>query len=159
MNESGIHLRRATDEDAIAVWELANDPLVRAMSFLSKPIPWDEHIIWYRRQLHGEDTVFFVIENGNQEFLGNVRFALEGSTARISISLAAPARGGGLAGKVIGMACSQLFEGGQVDCVEAFIRPENAASIRSFLKAGFTPSHETLAHGEPALRFVLQRTD
>lgn len=157
MTYTGLRLRNATDDDALVIWELANDPLVRAMSFLSKPIPWEEHVTWFQRQLGGEHAALYIVENGKQDFLGNVRFAIEGNTARISIALASLARGGGLAAKVIEMACGRLFEGQRVDRVQAFIRPDNTASIRAFLKAGFERTQETFAHGEPAILFELCR--
>ena len=157
MKAQEIQLRKATIEDAKVIWRLANDPLVRSMSFISRPIPWEEHIVWYEGQLNSKTALFYILENAQHEFLGNVRFALEAGTARISIALAEGARGGGAGARSIKASCASAFEEPGIERVEAYIRPSNPASAKAFKNAGFTLKEETQAYGENAWLFELLR--
>ncbi|MBK6476399.1 MAG: GNAT family N-acetyltransferase [Flavobacteriales bacterium] len=157
MNNSILELRSAKREDAKAVWLIANDALVRSMSFLSDPIPWDEHLKWYNDQLSNNGAVIYVLVADDERIVGNVRFAVERNIARISIALAPSSRGNGTGTKVIRMGCKKLFGTHSVEVIEALIRPSNQASVNAFVRAGFQKGSETVAHGEKALISVLDR--
>jgi RimJ/RimL family protein N-acetyltransferase len=65
------------------------------------------------------------------------RFAIEGTSAVISVSLARDARGRGLGERLIALAGHRLFAETGVTRIDAWIRGENAASIRAFMAAGY----------------------
>jgi UDP-2,4-diacetamido-2,4,6-trideoxy-beta-L-altropyranose hydrolase len=178
MNEDSLHLRPATADDCRRVWEWANDPAVRAVSFTSESIPWEQHVAWFNRKLADANTCLWMavqagapvskpalsdsrvlkagLETGAP--LGQVRFDLDGSTATISVSLDAARRGKNLGALLIWSACQKLFRESTVEVIHAFIKPDNASSIRAFEKAGFEPAGQTEVKGCAALRFELKRS-
>ena len=156
MNEGSLHLRPATADDCRRVWEWANDPAVRAVSFTSDAIPWEQHVAWFTRKLADANTRLWIAEQDGAP-LGQVRFDLDGSTATISVSLDTTRRGKSLGALLIWSACHKLFRESAVDAVHALIKPDNAASVRAFEKAGFEPAGQTEVKGCAALRFELSR--
>ena len=157
MNEDALHLRPATADDCRRVWEWANDPAVRAVSFTSESIPWEQHVTWFTRKLADANTRLWIAEQDGAP-LGQVRFDLAGSTATISVSLDAARRGKNLGALLIWSACQKLFHEAAIESIHALIKPDNAASIRAFEKAGFEPAGQTEVKGCAALRFELKRS-
>lgn len=157
MNEDSLHLRPATADDCRRIWEWANEPAVRAVSFSSEPIMWEQHVTWFTRKIGDASTRLWIAEQDGAP-LGQVRFDLEGLDATISISLDASRRRKNLGALLIWSACQKLFRNSAVKTIHAFIKLDNAASIRAFEKAGFEPGGETEVKGCVALRFELKRS-
>jgi UDP-2,4-diacetamido-2,4,6-trideoxy-beta-L-altropyranose hydrolase len=156
LNEDSLRLRPAVAEDCCRIWEWANDPAVRAVSFTSEAIPWEQHIAWFTRKLTDANTRLWIAEQDTSP-VGQVRFDLEGFVATISVSLDARRRGKNLGALLIWTACQKLFRESGVEVIHALIKPDNAASIRAFTKAGFEPDGQTTVKGCAALRFALTR--
>jgi RimJ/RimL family protein N-acetyltransferase len=156
MNEDSLHLRPAIADDCRRVWEWANEPAVRAVSFTSEPIPWEQHVAWFNRKLADANTRLWIAEQLGAP-LGQVRFDLDGPTATISVSLDASRRGKNLGALLIWSACHRLFRESALEAIHACIKPDNAASVRAFVKAGFEPAGQTTVKGCAAHRFVLSR--
>lgn len=155
---SKFRLRRATIEDSWAIWNLANDPTVRASSFLSDSIPWDSHCVWLENKLKDPAYHILLAIEEPSEMLGVIRFeCVNSDTARISIAVATQRRGCGIGTSLITEGVNWIFRETQVATIEAYIRPENAASISAFEKAGFQYEMETLAHGQQALKYLFQK--
>lgn len=135
------------------VWEWANDPAIRQSSFSSEPIPWETHQAWFDSMLTDSNCLFLIIiENGQP--VGQVRFKIKDLQAIISVSLDQAKRGMGLGSKVIGMASRYLVQSNHSGVVHAYIKPENLASVRSFIKAGFVFFQETEINDHLALDYV-----
>jgi len=175
LNEDALRLRAATTDDCRRVWDWANDPGVRAVSFTSDPIPWEQHTAWFTRKLADANTRLWIagapvsdpalsdsrVPNAESETgapLGQVRFDLERSIATISVSLDAARRGKNLGALLIWSACQKLFRESAVETIHALIKPDNTASIRAFEKAGFESAGQTEVKGCAALRFELKRS-
>ncbi len=156
MNEDSLRLRPATADDCLHVWEWANEPTARNMSFTSEPIPWEQHVAWFARKLSNANTRLWIAEQERAP-IGQVRFDLDSSTASISVSLDATRRGKNLGTLLIWSASQKLFRESATEVIHAFIKPANAASIRAFEKAGFEPAGQTEVKGCAALRFELKR--
>ncbi|RPI48332.1 MAG: UDP-2,4-diacetamido-2,4,6-trideoxy-beta-L-altropyranose hydrolase, partial [Chloroflexi bacterium] len=62
-----VRARQARDTDARLVFEWANDPLTRAMSFHSEPIPWSDHERWFRRVTSPQGGVVLLIVEVEQD--------------------------------------------------------------------------------------------
>lgn len=154
-----ITLRPVEPADRRWIWELANDPAARAMSFSTEPIPWDSHCAWMDRRLADPNCRFFIATNEADEPLGQVRFELAETGAVISTSLVAGQRGRGYGSALILAACRQLFHETKVATVHAYIKPENAASVNAFAKASFSATDDAVVSGHRALHFTLHRTD
>ncbi len=131
-----LTLRPASEDDVRFVWEVNNEPTVRAQSISTDPIPWEAHQRWFADTLERDDRDLRIVED-NGERCGVVRFDLDDSTATISIALAATARGRGLGTRSIDRGCEMLCERGEIDRILAFVRPDNVASVKAFERAGF----------------------
>lgn len=139
MHMPNINFRKATMEDAKILWKWTNDPVTRAASFNSDPIPWEKHLAWLTCQLDSTDTIIYIIESSTKK-LGVIRYRINAETngeSIISISLDTEARGKGLAPLIISLSSNQFFKHYPDQVITAWIKPENKASIQTFTKANF----------------------
>jgi L-amino acid N-acyltransferase YncA len=83
-----------------------------------------------------------------------VRLDRAGTTATLSIGLAPEARGRGLAARLVRLAAVECLHSGWCRLVEARVRPENAASLATFRRAGFTDQGLTAGSGSVLFSLV-----
>jgi UDP-2,4-diacetamido-2,4,6-trideoxy-beta-L-altropyranose hydrolase len=152
-----LWLRPARNEDCRLIWEWANEPSVRAVSFTTDAIPWERHQEWFAARLNDPGCAFFIGLNEAGVPVGQVRCDVEGNIAVISISVDARFRGTGYGTKLIRKGAEMLFERGHIDQIHAFIRHGNEASYKAFERAGFQKREETMVRGHPASLLVLQK--
>jgi UDP-2,4-diacetamido-2,4,6-trideoxy-beta-L-altropyranose hydrolase len=149
-----LRFRRATAEDAQRLFDWANDPVTRAMSFRSGTIPWADHLRWLAAVLAAHDRLLLVVEGyaeGAWQPIGQLRFDAGGV---VSVGFDPAWRGRGLAAPALRRALSlpQVKEFGPL--YTAYIRPENAASQRAFRQAGFRYDGMARAYDVDCGRFV-----
>lgn len=172
MSDAPLWLRLGTKDDVDRVFEWANDPVTRQVSFNTEPIAYDQHVAWFERQLTGERQNLFIIvaralddEALPGEPLGVVRLdALQDlpTACVVSINVAPQARGRGVGGRALAAATEAAIKLG-FDTIDAYIRPSNVASVRAFEKAGYKLSephsdgHDggTAATNEASVKYVL----
>ncbi|MBI4326591.1 MAG: UDP-2,4-diacetamido-2,4,6-trideoxy-beta-L-altropyranose hydrolase [Chloroflexi bacterium] len=157
LNEDTLCLRSVTADDCRLVWEWANDTGVRAASFSSEPIPWENHVAWFSARLADPDCRFWLATDTEQRPVGQVRFNMAGREATISVSLDAGRRGKHLGALLIWLACRKLFREAPVEMINAFIKPGNAMSIRAFEKSGFEKAGAKEVKNQAALLLQLAR--
>ena len=151
-------VRPATNDDRETVYQWANDPQTRAVSFRQGPIPWPEHCRWFAARLADPDHLFYIVVSPGGEPLGQIRFALDpAGQAVISVGLDRNCRGSGLGGRIIRQACEQAITARSLTRVQARIRPDNAPSIRAFAKAGFRRCEPTPAPDHQAMTMEYTR--
>ncbi len=151
-----VKLRAAGLPDRKLLWEWANDPEVRAVSFHSDPIPWEDHVRWFDRKLGDENCLLYIASDDQEHSIGQVRFDLDADKATLSISMDRAFRGRGLGLQVLRAACREFFSQRPRAAIHAWVRPENDASLRIFRKAGFTDHARETINGCPALHLVLE---
>jgi len=137
--ETRLTLRKADFRDALDIFNTSNDPLVRRISFDTRPIEWQHHVSWLKEKLQNNNCVFFVAGT-LKEIYGQVRFDInpEKNNAVINISLNKNIRGLGLSSSIINRSVNTLFKMRKdVKSVHAFIKRENIPSNKSFKKANF----------------------
>jgi UDP-2,4-diacetamido-2,4,6-trideoxy-beta-L-altropyranose hydrolase len=156
MQEGRLRFRAAQLEDCDLVWEWANDPTVRAASFSSDPIPWEQHVSWFSARLADLDHLFYIVLLDTMP-VGEIRYQLEGQDATVSVSLAPKWRGRGYGAEVIRRASRRVLETTAANRIVAYVKPENIASMGAFVKAGFAQEGTASIRGQGALRFVLQK--
>ena len=105
----GITLRCARAEDVRLLWELANDPQVRAASFSSDPIPWETHVEWFAEKSQSSKSLLLIAEHRGGNPIGQIRFDLNGNEAELNISLVKENRGMGLAVPMIKEGLREVF--------------------------------------------------
>jgi UDP-2,4-diacetamido-2,4,6-trideoxy-beta-L-altropyranose hydrolase len=152
-----LRLRNATQEDCELVFGWTNDPVVRAASFSSEPVAWEDHCRWYERRMSDAGTLLLIAHDCNGTPVGQVRFQAESAESTVSISLGAAGRGRGMAAGIIDVGTSILFaERAEVDVVHAYIRQGNEASVKAFVKADFQLCAPGTHHPD-ALHFIRRR--
>ncbi|MBP0001026.1 MAG: UDP-2,4-diacetamido-2,4,6-trideoxy-beta-L-altropyranose hydrolase [Cyanobacteria bacterium SID2] len=155
LEASSIQLRPVREDDCDILWQWANDPLVRAVSFCSEPIPRTDHVRWLATKLSDRNCIFYLVLDANSVPIGQIRYEMTGDRhATISASIAAPFRGRGYGRQAICLGCQTLFQASAVEAIDAYIKPSNLASIQVFLKSGFENRGETIVRSQPALHLV-----
>lgn len=158
MLTGGVRVRAARAEDCGTVWEWNNDPVTRAFSFSSDPIPWADHVAWFEARVAGPAEAVLVAEDAEGRPVGVARFGRDGVVAEIGVTVAPERRGNGLGAAIIREATARLLDATDVQTVEAWIKPENGASIQAFRAAGFVfRGKDVHRSGQPAVRYVLER--
>jgi RimJ/RimL family protein N-acetyltransferase len=133
--------------DAEQVWRISNQSSVREYSINKREIAWHEHVTWFENAISDPALLFYVLEwNGN--VVGQLRYKrISSIAASVSISLSAETRGHGIAAKVLKEGDVRCFASWpEVAVVEAEISPRNAASIKTFLRAGYMKTDELREH-------------
>ncbi len=132
-----LNLRRAGKSDCRLLWEWANDPGVRAASFQTAMISWDEHAAWFADKL--DNGLIYIAEDQEGKPVGQFRIdRLRNGDAKVDVSVAPEKRGCGIAAALIQKAVQAAFRETELQRLHAYVKPENQASLRAFEKAGFT---------------------
>ena len=144
-----IKIRPAKAEDIKKVFDLSNDPEVRAHSIRTKPISWQEHQLWFTDRIAKTAEPFYIVEDPNGSFIAQVRLGPL-SDPVISLSISKSFRGQGLAAEIIKQ-CSQKC---RYRRIYAVIKKGNLASLKAFQKAGYKPfkedaEYQTLIYKKP----------
>lgn len=132
-----IWCRRVMDSDMELVWRWANDPIARKWSFSAEPIPWDDHVLWYRSQMADKSSILLLASTMNDEPLGTVRIDDVGQVGKVSVNINPDLRGHGFGSEVVGMGCRIASRELHLDRFEAYIQKGNVASLKTFKGVGF----------------------
>lgn len=157
MNAAHLHLRAARSEDCRLVWEWANDAEARAASFSSESIKWDIHRGWYANKLTNPNCFFYIVSDARGTPMGQIRFELGQRRAVVSISVAKETRGKGQGAALIVRGLNEFFESAPADTIDAYVKPDNKKSIKTFLKADFIDAGDAEMQGQKARHFVFHR--
>jgi len=151
-----VELRYVKDSDGRMLWDWANEPTVRQQSFSSDPIPWEHHLKWFAGKQQDPNCHQFIICNDTGEPVAQVRF--DGADqAEVGICVAATHRGKGYGTSSLELASAKLFRCSPVTQINAYIKPDNAASLHAFAKAGYRLAGTALVKGQEAVRMILER--
>lgn len=137
LEANSIQLRPVIEDDCEILWHWANDPVIRSVSFLSESISWTDHVQWFTSKLCNQNCVFYIALNQDNVPIGQVRYEITHKEATISLGLAESFRGQGYGSKLILLGCKKLGQKSVVERINAYVKPNNLASIRAFLKSGF----------------------
>jgi RimJ/RimL family protein N-acetyltransferase len=157
MRATLLTLRRAGGADCRLIWEWANDPEVRAVSFSPDPIPWEDHIRWYEAKWRDRNCFFYVATSSNGNLIGQIRFDKNEYEGVVSVSLAPALRGKGYGSALITQGVEKFFAESSANLVHAYIRINNQSSVRAFEKAGFSDAGTENIREQQSRHFVLKR--
>ena len=144
-----LSLRKATANDIDLLYEWANDPIVRANSFNSEFISYEEHIKWFNR-IMSNDTVIQYILMDNDIPIGQIRLNVNGHEAEISYSIFSDYRGKGYGRSILELIRQEIGEQYRnINRLVAKVRPENIASQKSFEKAGYELKYMCYEYNKP----------
>ena len=87
-----------TQRDCDIVFNLSNDPVVRANSFSQDKIEYPTHKIWFEKTVADKNTLFFLIflDENEKDFIGQIRYKRESENDTeciISLSMTEAFRG------------------------------------------------------------------
>jgi UDP-2,4-diacetamido-2,4,6-trideoxy-beta-L-altropyranose hydrolase len=129
------------------IYKLSNDKLVRDNSIHPEDIGYKDHVNWFNQVLSDEKMIILVVEKDAQ-FVGQVKFDIDGHQAIISLSLVSSQRGRGVGSMIIRESVNYLKRTfTNVEKIIAYVKNENIASVRSFEKVDFIFSREDKIHG------------
>jgi RimJ/RimL family protein N-acetyltransferase len=130
-------LRLARVDDARLIWMWRNDSVTQAMFRTSDEVSWEEHRDWYGRSLANAGRWMLVGEDAGHP-LGILRLDRKGrGSAEVNINVSPDNRGRGVGRDILALGVD--YAAGRLGLVrlEANIKPENAASVALFKRAGF----------------------
>lgn len=136
-----LNFRKAQLEDCRFVFELRNDPKVRAVSFSGDEITYDSHVKWYEASLNNPKRRICIVEDENVA-LGVIRFDISDNTqeAVVSINISPNAWGKGVGSFALQEGEKMLKEEfNQLAILVANVMDKNEASKRLFQKCNYKP--------------------
>ena len=136
ISKETLSLRKVNKKDESLLFNWANDYDVRKWSFNKKIITLDKHKIWFEGKLSNKNVLIWILEDENMP-AGMVRLEKEGSSILLNYLIAPKYRGKKLASKMLDMAMKELNNHWKNVKVWAYTLPENIASIKSLVNAGF----------------------
>jgi len=149
LQDSSLSLRRAIAADDELAWRWRNAESTRRYSFDSAPIALDSHRAWWRSALSREERVLLIGELAGLP-VGVLRFDLNAHVATVSIYLDPQLTGQGLGPALLRCGMRWLRQNLRaVNRVEALVKPENSASRKAFLAAGFQEERACFARSWP----------
>lgn len=136
------YLRAAAEEDKDLLFGWANEPAVRANSFSTSLITYEEHEAWYSKVMSAEDCRQYIYMHDGKP-VGQVRVEVCGKEAEISYSICAGMRGMGHGKNMLQLLRSQVKKDfPEAEKLTAKVKPDNIASGKAFLNAGYEKKYE-----------------
>ena len=157
LQNNEIRLRAVREDDCQLLWKWANEPDVRAASFSSEPISWEEHVQWFKSKMKDPNCAIFLGINCQGTPVGQARFDKKGSEALISISIDKEFRGRGYGSSLIKLGSQKIFEVFDVCKIHSYAKIENQLSKGAFVKAGYKEIGVTKIQGHPSLHLSLTK--
>lgn len=133
---NSIRLRKATLDDCRTLFEWRNDPITVAMSLVSEPVPWENHVAWFESSLTNPKRHLLVAELAGSP-VGTIRFDDLDDTSEISITVSPERRGQGMGTGLLEVADEWARMELGLDRIIARIKETNPASIAIFKKSGY----------------------
>jgi UDP-2,4-diacetamido-2,4,6-trideoxy-beta-L-altropyranose hydrolase len=155
-SDTRLQLRTASQEDALLLWQWANDAETLRNSFYSGPISWAAHRVWYAERIASPDTRFWILESQKVP-VGQIRYdRADANTARINFSVAPAYRGKRFGTQLLRLSADIAGRELGVRTVEGITFAENSASNHALIKAGFDVIEEKRIAGRSC--FVFSRS-
>ena len=129
-------LRKGRAEDALQLWELANNREVRNNSFNSDPISYDQHLKWLNKKLASKSSLIYVLDV-SVVLIAQIRYDKKDGVAEIDYAVTPGFRGKSIGRKILQMTWKRACRELGVELVRGIVKTDNKASIFSFVKAGF----------------------
>lgn len=140
--KSYMELVPAGEEHRRLVFEWANDPETRNMSFSEGEIPWEVHCGWFEESLKREDRKLYICMHDDTP-VGIYRLDFSGETAEISYSIAPEYRHRGYGREMLKAGEALVGKSfPEVKCICAKVKIGNEASRGLFRKLGYEEQAE-----------------
>jgi RimJ/RimL family protein N-acetyltransferase len=152
---NNLKIRRAEVSDTIIYFKWVNNPEVRAYSYSSEVISWEDHVNWFSNKINDPNYIFFIFENSSNEKIGQVRFEkIDDQNYLIGVSVASEHRGKGYGSEMLKMSCAKIKNIHSDSIIHAYIKIENNASTFIFEKAGFLYKENLIYNNFKSLHYI-----
>ena len=132
-----------TKSDCDIIFNLSNDPIVRANSFNQDRIEYTNHKIWFEKTISNANTLFLLVfvDESEKEFVGQIRFKRESENDTeciISLSITKSFRGKHISSEFIKLGIDELKQNwSSIKTIIAEVKDENLASNKLFYRENF----------------------
>lgn len=135
-------LRLCTEKDVDTIYRMLNDYEVRINSFNTKKISYEEHCKWYKESLTNKNRIMCIVEK-NKITIGQIRLDIYQNKAIISYSIEKNNRGKGYGKEILNLIKKEaIIE--KVLILQGFVKKDNIASRKAFIRSGFKETEEEL---------------
>ena len=136
---SKVTFRKANLSDINLYFNWLNDPEVRAKSFNSSIIKWEDHVKWFTDKISNPDYYFYLFQNQNLDYIGQVRIQkVKDNNSVIGVSVCSEQRGMGYGSIILIESCKDFLKLNNSFIINAYIKNNNISSKNIFEKAGFS---------------------
>jgi UDP-2,4-diacetamido-2,4,6-trideoxy-beta-L-altropyranose hydrolase len=136
--KSQLLLRKAALHDADLIYKWRNSAEVRRYSLNPAVLDHAKHIEWLQNALTNKHCVLLIAELNSDHPIGVLRYTVEHDNAEVSIFLNPNMIGKGLGSTILQLGAQWLKkEMPHIKQITAKILPENIASQKTFVQAGF----------------------
>lgn len=135
----GLSLREVQPDDCDLIYEWSQDPLTRKMSIRPEPFSIEDHRRWFAAELaeHASgDVRWYMLEEAARVPLAWAKYERVDGGTEVSVVVAPRVRGMRFGASVLGRSEHHAQKVMPYPLI-ALIRPENAASIRTFKNSGY----------------------
>jgi N-acylneuraminate cytidylyltransferase len=134
-----LSLRPADMDDWARLYAWRNDATTREQSRDTAPVPLERHMTWLRETLGSGSAWLYIVTLGEpRSAIGTCRLNRRGAEAEVSVTIDPQVRGGGRTSAILRLLEPEARRMGIARLV-ATVRTGNAASLRAFASAGYTP--------------------
>src|SRR3989338_1386609 len=152
-----LALRKANKSVSRFLFELRNEEEVRCVSRNTAPIAFSDHKKWFEKKLASSVSLILIAEE-NGTPIAQTRFDAKGQYAEVSVAVVSAFRGKGYGTKIIADATKLFFKKyTKVFAVRAYANLGNAASVKSFSRAGYRHLGEVDDEGTTRHLLVFER--
>lgn len=136
------YYRYATKDDVDLIYNWANEKEVRANSFNSNEIKYEDHVRWFDRILSDKEHNVQLILMCDDTPVGQCRLSIDNGQAIIGLSVDKNYRGTGVGNALISNICEWVRENRpDIKTLIGQIKPENEASAKAVIKSGFVETY------------------
>ena len=154
--KNGLSLRKTVFEDALDIFNLSNDDVVRKNSFNPEKMEWEHHLEWLKGKLEDKNCIFFIVVDNLNEFYGQIRLDINPNIGEgiINVSFKKDIRGLGLFSFIMDKSITELLKSKSVKLIKAYVKEDNMASIRAFERAKFRFLENLIIEGNKSRVYV-----
>lgn len=134
-----MYLRRCLIEDCDNLYKWANDPTVRVNAFNTSPIPYKEHVEWFKKSIENKNRHIFILIKDNIA-VGQIRIDIEEEViATISYVIDENERGKGIGSTMLNLLYEKIkTDDYNIKKLKGLVKKENIASRKAFINNGYT---------------------
>ncbi len=158
-SESALSLRRATIDDLEFIFQLRNESSVRESSTNTAEVGFESHSRWYNQKINDPNTYLFIMTIDGKR-IGQTRVDVQDNNGTISVATVKKHRGHGYGRLAIQNTCKLVFsEDQRVETIFAYIRLDNATSLKVFRKAGFSQEDVVKISNADFHKTIIRKTE